>query len=77
MCMLYVSYSVRNVVLLSLMYDVMYTYLSEMLYPTGRELCRSLSHDPNALLHRPSAVYGLEKGIVKCLFLEFSPGSIL
>ena len=48
-----------------------------MVYPTGRELFRSHSHDPNALLHRPSAVYGLEKGIVKCLFLEFSPGSIL
>lgn len=49
-----------------------------MLYPTGRELYRSHSHDPNALLHRPSVVYGLEKGIVKCLFLQFtSPGSIL
>lgn len=30
---------------------------------SGRDLHRSHSYDPNLLLHRPSAVPGLEKGI--------------
>lgn len=38
------------------------SYLS-MYMSSGRDLHRSHSYDPNLLLHRPSAVPGLEKGI--------------